>query len=847
MTSFVYVSGKICKMVGIIALSTMVSASVPAPSTQVVPQNLRFIENKGQWDSAATFRLEAPGQDLWVTQSGVVIDFHRRQRSELAQLANSENESIRREGHVVRVDFAGASSAVRPLGVGAGTALRNWILPGKLVEGVREFSEARLVNVVPGVTARYYVDGGAVRYDAILAPGTNPNSVVLNYQGANNLRIGPDGTLMYDTVLGTVKEQKLFVYQDVNGVRQPVEAAFRLVGKNKVGFALGKFDVSRPLTIDPQIMTAWTYLGGSAAERVGSIARHNGDLVIAGRTVSSTYPATVGAYDTAYSGTNDYFVTRLRQSLTTNALVFSTFIGGTTGNEQETSLTYAYANAVAKVYPNGDVMFAGSTSNDLPVSGGFDSTRSSTDGYLARLNGSLGTLKNSTFFGGSGAENVHDIDINPESGDVAIGLVCRSSDMSSSGYVVGASSIATKPGSGATDDAFVAVMNQNLTQVKMGTYFGGSGVDRVWAVAYGRDYQTVLLAGGTASTNLSPNFGSVGSVSNGYVARYRIGNGTQNGARLALHTFGGNDSETNVTDIAVDTATDRPIVVGYTRGAFATANFSTIAAGAPGFDQSFGATSAARAFAMRFSPELNRITGWTYLEGGGNAATESARAVAVQSNGTIHVGGRTNGGAYPLVGTQLTNITDTQGAGNARSFITRLSNGFAHIGSSVFGQGLGNVANDVSAIVLDGPYNDLYVTGNTTDGIFPPTIAGFTPYNAAPSGGNDVFVARIAFFTDPLFVESSSASVVSGQSVSFRVTLNAPVVAPGGQNVVFQPNVPGVLRLPGNASSITVNVPQGQRRASVQVLALLVSATTPVTMQATSSGTTVSRTINVNP
>ncbi|MDX2064135.1 MAG: hypothetical protein SFX74_00175 [Fimbriimonadaceae bacterium] len=830
-------------MVGILALSTMAAANVGSPATSVVPQNIRFVENKGQWDSAATFRLEAPGQNLWVTKSGVVMDFHRLQRTELAQLAGAENPATRRTGHVVKVDFVGASNAVQPVGIGKGTALRNWILSGKTIEGVREFSEARLVNVVPGVTARYYIDGGAVRYDAILAAGTNPNAVVLNYEGANNLRVGSDGTLMYDTILGTVKEQRLFVYQDMNGVRQPVEAAFRLAGKNRVGFTLGRYDASKPVTIDPQIMAAWTYLPGSSLDRPGSIDRHNGDLIIAGRTQSSAFPTTTGAYDTTISGTNDYFVTRLRQSLTTNALVFSTFIGGA-GTEQESTLTNNFANAIAKVYPNGDVLFAGSTSSDLDTPGGFDTVRTSNDGYLARLNGSLGTLKNATFFGGNQGDNIHDIDINPQSGDVAIGLVCRSSDMNAGGYVVGGSAVATKPGTGATDDAFVAVMNQNLNTVKMGTYFGGTGVERVWGVAYGRDYQTVLMAGGTASTNLSPNFGSVGSVSTGYVARYRLGNGTQNAARLALHTFGGGSNEVNATDLVVDMPNDRPIVVGYARGAWASANFSTLAAGAPGFDQSFSATTQARAFVMRFAPELNRITGWTYLEGTGSATSEVARGVAVQSNGTIHISGRTSSADYPLVGTQATNITDTRSLGNQRSFVTRVSNGFAHIGSSVFGTGLAPASNEAAAIVLDGPYNDLFIAGTTTEGINPPTIAGFTPYLSSTSGNGDAYVARIAFFTDPVLIESSASTVAAGQPVSVRLTLNAPVVT--AQNITFTVSNPA-LRLPGGASSVTVTVPAGQRRGSVQLLAQSVASPTPVTVSAVSSGTTLTSPITVNP
>ncbi|MDX2064134.1 MAG: hypothetical protein SFX74_00170 [Fimbriimonadaceae bacterium] len=824
-------------MVGMIALPAMVTANTNSAPTRGALQHARFVENKGQWNSEATFRLEAPGQDLWVTKSGVVIDFHRTASSGFAAATNRNASASRvRTGHVVKVDFVGASNAVRPVGVGAGTALRNWIRPDQVINGVREFREARLVNVVPGVTARYYVEGDAPRYDAILAPGTDPNSVTLNYQGANNLRISADGTLMYDTVLGTVKEQRLFVYQDVNGVRQPVEAAFRLAGKNRVGFTLGRYDASKPVTIDPQIMAAWTFLPN--VDAFTSIDRHNGQLIVAGATTSTTYPTTAGAYSTTYSGETDFVLTRLRQSLTSSAIVYSTYFGST---DFEPAFL---GSPTARFMANGDVILAASTRGTLPTPGGFKTSPQAADVYVARLNGTLGTVKHGSYFGGAGDEYLTDADINPQNGDVALGMLTDSVDMSSAGMVVGASSVSSR--TFAFQGGFVAVVNSRLNGVQMGTYVHNETADVLESVAYGRDYQTVLFGGSVGTKrgapSLTPNFGSFGGGGRGaYIGRLRLGNGTENGRRLALHAFASaGSSDAVVYDIAVDMLNDRPIVTGHTYFDFGSDNFATLASGAPGFDQAAGgASSQRRGYVMRFKPELDRITGWTYLRSTDlSTSSEAGQRVAVQSNGTIHIAGFSSSGSYPLVNTQLTNLPNSQEFGSPQSFVTRVSNGFAHIGSSLFGS-------NVNSIVLDGPYNDLYFLGTAYKGFTPITIPGHTPFIGSFTGPQDGFVARMAFFTDPILLESSRTSIASGQTVSLRVTLNAPVVSPSGQNVTFTCSSPGVFDFGGGAGSVLINIPRGSRRGIVEARALPGPNQT-VNLLAISSGTTLTRSITVN-
>src|SRR5579862_4534487 len=45
-------------------------------ATNVGQAQLAFVENKGQWDSSALFHSVGQGLDYWITNSGMVFDFH---------------------------------------------------------------------------------------------------------------------------------------------------------------------------------------------------------------------------------------------------------------------------------------------------------------------------------------------------------------------------------------------------------------------------------------------------------------------------------------------------------------------------------------------------------------------------------------------------------------------------------------------------------------------------------------------------------------------------------------------------------------------------------------------------
>ena len=149
------------------------------------------------------------------------------------------------------------------------------------------------------------------------------------------------------------------VYQEVGGARQAVSGQFVLLGQNEVGFTVGAYDASLPLTIDP-VLSYSTYLGGSGGDTGEGIAVDgSGNAYIIGSAHSINFPTTTGAYQTSYGTDGDAFVTKL--NATGTAIIYSTFLGGTAND---------YGASIA-VEGSGDAYVTGVTySTNFPTTTG---------------------------------------------------------------------------------------------------------------------------------------------------------------------------------------------------------------------------------------------------------------------------------------------------------------------------------------------------------------------------------------------------------------------------------------------------------------------------------------------
>ena len=126
-----------------------------------------------------------------------------------------------------------------------------------------------------------------------------------------------------------------------------------------------------------------TYLGGSGDDRGQGIALDSAtDAHIAGRTSSSNFPTTPGAFDQSYNGGDDAFVTKLNPA--GNApLLYSTFLGGSTGTTGNNDRGMAIAvDSTANAYVTGLT-----ASSNFPTTGGaYDtSANGGQDAFVTKL------------------------------------------------------------------------------------------------------------------------------------------------------------------------------------------------------------------------------------------------------------------------------------------------------------------------------------------------------------------------------------------------------------------------------------------------------------------------------
>src|SRR5205823_9554850 len=93
-----------------------------------------------------------------------------------------------------------------------------------------------------------------------------------------------------------------YAYQEVEGRRVEIHAAYSLDrasagGSHRYGFAIGSYNRSQPLVLDPAVFVYAGYIGGSSDEFGSGIALDSsGNAYVTGATFSTetTFPVTVG-------------------------------------------------------------------------------------------------------------------------------------------------------------------------------------------------------------------------------------------------------------------------------------------------------------------------------------------------------------------------------------------------------------------------------------------------------------------------------------------------------------------------------------------------------------------------
>jgi Beta-propeller repeat len=674
--------------------------SAQAPAATSLESPLVFEANHGQTASTVRFLSHGNGHSFLLKDTEAVLSF--------------ANPSL-----TVRMKLVGQNPHPAIEGIGRQPGFTNYYHgndPAQWLKAIPNFEKVRYTAVYPGIDMIYYGSGRQLEYDFEIQPLSDPSTIQIEFEGVSGISVAPDGDLILSTSSGEIRHRRPVAFQRRGALQDPVAASF-IVRDRRVGFAVGRYDRSRPLIIDPTLVWS-SYLGGTGNDQGNDVALDSdGNVYVTGFTQDGAtfsdedpppVPTLVPDPEKRFEG----FVTKLSPS---GSVIYSTYFGGTPPTSLSSQTVDDEAHSLA-LDGMGHVFVVGYTfNNNFPIVDGFQTTpKGAQEAYIVRLDSGTGTLQFSSYLGGSQS-------------DRAFGVAV---DADGSAYVAGSTLSLNFPVLNAFQPKFgEGLRDVFLTKVTVAgtigfsTYLGGFGDEQAYDVAVD-SAGNIVLTGYTTSLNFPTShnlFSFRGGQDDIFITKFN-----PTGNALVFSTYWGGSGSDNGVRLAID-KNDVIYVTGTTASGidFPLKNpAQLINAGL--FD----------AFLIKLEPDGQTVDFSTFI---GAEDTDSGTGVAVDNNGSIYVTGFTNSlGFFAInaVGGFLRGARD--------AFMMKLSSDASVVFYSTYLGGFG--VDGGTSIAVDSA-GDAYVTGFTTSTSavdislgFPVTKDAFQSKNA---GLQDGFIIRL--------------------------------------------------------------------------------------------------------
>lgn len=546
-------------------------------------------------------------------------------------------------------------------------------------------------DVWPGVDVSVHGEAGVLSYELVLSPGARTEDIRLAMKGADSLSLDPAGDLRFHTPVGDLHHSRpAGRRQGSDGLEWQVATRFALSAERRAeyGFALAAGEGRRDrVVVQPGIAYA-TFLGGSSFESgIGIAVDDGGHAYLAGKTLSSDFTTTSGAYDRQYDLNHDVTVVKLNP--TGSELIYATFLGGN-GDDRGHSLA---VDAEGGAYVTGRT-----TSSNFPTTpGALDrSWNGKFDAFVARLSPDGSALVYSTFLGGSRDDR-----------GLAIAV-----DGADAAYIAGKTQSVNFPVSSAAlarnragaADAFVTKLNA-AGSLAYSTYLGGTRNDRANGIAIDAAGR-VHVAGDTQSADFPSTSAAHDESFNGGLDAFAAVLDAA-GVQLVASTYLGGKSNDSASALSMG-ADGSLYVTGFT----ASADFPAT----PGsHDTSFNGGS--DAFVARLAPLVSSLLYSTVLGGAGD---DLGYGVAVDAAAQAWIVGETSSSSFPVTA----DAYDPSFNGALDAFLARLTATGSGLAYATY---LGGGADDhLFGIALD-PSGAAYAVGKTASPNFPTTAGAWAP------------------------------------------------------------------------------------------------------------------------
>lgn len=358
---------------------------------------LGFVPNKGQWDGDFTFKTELNSLAVFTRNHGFryvlsepLIHDHYSDGDHHHPMPDVINK------HAFSLQFE-KSNEINYDGVSQKSGYHNYFLgndPNKWKSHVPVYEELKASEIYDGIDLRVYSGKGGFKYDFIVNPGAEHQSIVFNYTGADEVIFSAE-KLTIKTSVGEMVESIPESYQIIDGVKTQVYCEY-IETPEGIGFIFPYgYDTDSPLIIDPILLAATLSGTSGSASNYGHGAAFDlaGNIYTHAISFNSGYPTDEGSFQEVYGGGGtDAAISKFTPDGTD--LIFATFIGGSGGEYPHSTIV----NANEEIY-----VYGITSSSDFPVDinayqseygGGGD------DIFITALSADGSELVGSTYLGG---------------------------------------------------------------------------------------------------------------------------------------------------------------------------------------------------------------------------------------------------------------------------------------------------------------------------------------------------------------------------------------------------------------------------------------------------------------
>jgi hypothetical protein len=743
----------------------------------------QFIENKGQWDSHALFLAKQKGQLIWLTETGFVFDYFATQKAgtlDLRPISMRVEDDTKAMIYYTQLWQMRLKNSQRPDEISKFSRsdyYQNYFLgsdPDKWASNVGLYQSVTLKNVYPGIDEHVKFSDANLEYDFIIAPGSSPEQIELEFLGANSIELKNNNTILELSFENWIVEQKnIYCYQDIDGNRVYVDCSFFRKSSNSVGFSVGNYNRNYPLIIDPVLFS--TFLGGSGNEYMsayvptGLTTDISLNIYLTGSTLSTNFPLTPGSYDSTYNGDSiiivnnnpfptiywrfgDAFVTKINSA--GNALVYSTYIGGKS-NDKGSDIA---------VDASGYAYICGATcSNNFPTkTGSYDlvyngSGAWGTDAFVTKLDTNGTNLIYSTYLGALDDEDALAICVDGLNCAYVAGYT-ESSDFptTSNAYMQTSSNYS---------NGFVCKLNDSGSNLLYSTYFQSNGYDEIHGMAI-NGANKVYLTGSVYNFYGINNFplpnGSISPVpvasdKNAFVAVLDLS--LPNSQQLVYSTcFGGAGSDVG-EKIRIDPL-GRIYFAGSTTSGI---NFPYTS---NAFDTTYNGGLSDGFFAL-IDPNAQGMSSLIYSSFFGGSNIDSVRNMVLDMSGYVYLAGYTNSTNLPTTASAYQ--ASNQGAYDC--FFSALSPIGYGAGDLLFSTYFGGSNDDFATGMAIDWLNHVYISGITNSTNYPILQA----IQQANAGQYDYFVTKATVSSSIYTTFTCPDTVCVGESFEINNTTSCAI------------------------------------------------------------------------